>query len=238
MKDADALLESVAAWLHQIPLGEAPIDRVIERLARENKLKKVGLYKLTLVEVRQRVIQAWRRALFATAKQTREERAQEVVGPSKVYRKHLSRLVAALAKFERDDRHCAGSPLDFRAALGDPAATELVDELRECVTAAARAANRVSKALAILEREYGGRGRPGGPLLPFAKGLALLWHDLTGTPPSVTHDPLEDVWVGAFVDFVGAAAAAVNQPELSGNLAVTADKAAFWYRRKLRRRQK
>jgi hypothetical protein len=233
LKDADALLEDVAARLHEIPIGQAPIDNVIERLAREGKLKKLGVLKLILIDGRQRVIRAWWWARFVTAEQTRQDRIQTIVAPSKAYRKRLSRLGSALTAFEREDHDTVGSPLDFRAALGDLAAT--VDDLRQCVRAAERAANRVSKALVAMEQEYGGRGRLGSPLFFFAKALAPLWHELTESLPSVTHDPLKDIWTGPFVDLVVAAAATVNQPELSGNVAVAADKAASWYRRKFAR---
>src|SRR5690242_14122917 len=88
--NTDPVLADVAARLHQTPLGQAPIDQVINRLARERKFKGARLFSLTLLEARQHVIRAWWWARLMTAEETREERAQIIV-MSKSYRKHVSR---------------------------------------------------------------------------------------------------------------------------------------------------
>jgi hypothetical protein len=230
--DLDAYREE-ARRLDAIPLGQAPIDVIVEQLARGDKLKHVGILQLTLLDVRQRVLGAWWSARFVAAQQTRKEQRDQFAVPSRAYRQRLRRLREALAEFRCEDRRSSGSPLDMLAALGDSAAAELTNDLWMNVRATQRAARRASKALAAIEREYGGRGRPGAPTFVFAKKLARLWHQLTGKLPSVTHS-LDDRWTGPFVAFVAAAAETLNTDELSGTLPVAADKAAQQYRREFR----
>jgi hypothetical protein len=184
--DLDAYRE-VATRLNAIPLGQAPIDVIIEQLAREGKLKHVGILQITLLDVRRRVLGAWWAARFVAAKQTRKELQNRFAVPAHAYRQQLRLLRMALTKFRCEDRRSSGSPLDRLAALGDSAAAELTNDLWMNVRATQRAARRASRVLAEVEREYGGRGRPGAPTFVFAKKLARLWHELSGTLPSVTH---------------------------------------------------
>src|SRR5689334_16142444 len=179
VKDADALLEDVVTRLNGTPLGQAPIDRAIERLAREDNLKKVGLYELTLVEVRQRDIRAWWWARFITDPQRKKERGS-TFGSIRIYRKGLSELRRSLINLRREDRRSGGSPLEYFAALNDSVAAQLVDDLRASVTATQQAARRVSKALGIMQRNYETRGRSRSMPIAFAQSLAPLWHELTG----------------------------------------------------------
>ena len=236
MKEADDLLEDVVARLRETPLGQAPIDRAIERLAREVKLKKVGLYKLTLVQVRQRVIRAWWWARFITDPQRKKE-CGGTFASIRIYRKRLSELRLSLINLRCEHRRSGRSPLEYFAAMGDLAAAELIDDLRASVMATQQAARRVSKVLGVMQRNYETRGRSRSMPIAFAQSLAPLWHELTGKPPGVTHRNLDEIWIGQFVDFIEAAAATVDLPELSGNFPVAADKAAQWYRRRLRRQK-
>jgi hypothetical protein len=231
--DADDLsvYDEVASHVDAFPLGEAPLDLEVIKIARHGKL---GIIELALLDVRRRVLGAWWSARFVVSEQREMARNQFAV-PSRAYRQRLRRVRAALAEFRCEDRRSSGSPLDMLAALGDSAAAELTNDLWTNVRATQRAARRASKRLAAIEREYEARGRPGAPTFVFAKKLARLWHELSGTLPSVTHSSLDDRWTGLFVAFVAAAAETLNTDELGGNLPVAADKAARQYRREFHR---
>jgi hypothetical protein len=150
LEDA-AAFEDVAARLRAIPWGQAPIDRLIERLAQEGKLKRAAVHSFMIFEVRRRILWAWGRARFMTANQRRRERSH-TVAQSRAYRERLSGLRALVIQLRRWDRRF--SQLDQLAALSE-SDTELFDDLRANLMGAqlgtrrvSRAARRVSKVLA------------------------------------------------------------------------------------------
>jgi len=165
----NTVADAVERFLKEIPIGQAPIDLEVERLAREGKLGSDGLGKLRYHQekVRGRVIFAWDLASVSDSKE-RKILVREHAKRRRVYQGRLKKLEAALADFQRElqpllaesrrkDFNALRSPVSMICDQTDP---ECIHDLRYSLRAAQVAVRRASMHLALLDRKSETRGRP------------------------------------------------------------------------------
>ena len=219
--DDDLQLYTEAAQrLEAVPIGQARIDEVVAKLARDGKLRPFPSREWAVLYARQRILSSWWAARSATLHRPR--RAPTSVDTPVKAAARLRKLLAALDAFGHERTISA---LDVEAALDDRNGAA-ADELWDRIVALRAAASCAEEALRKVARKRDRRGRPRKLSSAFVHRLGKVWIDITGSFPSVTHDWQDSRRTGPFVDFVEAARSTVNDPELAGNMSVAAEKTA------------